>query len=229
MSWPKRNRWIVNRFQVALLGYNLGYLLISIVGVAVVLFLPLVLQMRDPTLSSQERAGVAEDLLLLDSRVWPALFLTFCFFALHSILVSHRIAGPLVRFRTIFERVASGQLHVSAKLRDRDYLHDEAEALGVMLEALQRRESGVQQTFEALREDIDELERQTLDGYGKEVLDRARDRIRVALQRTPTASGERLEDTAPVRVDDLPAALPSSSHAETRTSTSGADEEDGQS
>jgi nitrogen fixation/metabolism regulation signal transduction histidine kinase len=81
-----------------------------------------------PLLSEAQR--VAEQFELLHSRFWPVVFVVSLLLIVHGVFFSHRIAGPLYRFRRIFQSVASGDLTVRTSIRKSDYLHVEAQCLG---------------------------------------------------------------------------------------------------
>jgi hypothetical protein len=70
-------------------------------------------------------------LVLIPVMVWDAVRFT------------HRLIGPLARFRRIFQDVAQGQPVRPIKLREGDYLTDFRDDINLMLEALQRRGSAV--------------------------------------------------------------------------------------
>jgi methyl-accepting chemotaxis protein len=58
--------------------------------------------------------------------------------ALDAIRFSHRLVGPLVRFRRAMQDLAEGQATRPIKLRDGDFLTDLRDDFNQMLEALQK-------------------------------------------------------------------------------------------
>lgn len=56
-----------------------------------------------------------------------------------AIRFSHRLVGPLVRFRRTLQEMARGELVRPIKLRESDYLLELRDDFNAMLEALQRR------------------------------------------------------------------------------------------
>ncbi len=72
----------------------------------------------------------------LHSRIWPAILILFVLLSAHSVFVSHRIAGPLYRFRKVMKSVASGDLSIRFTLRKKDYLAKEASLVAEMIAAL---------------------------------------------------------------------------------------------
>jgi methyl-accepting chemotaxis protein len=132
----KRRHILIESYQYRLLVINLLYFCIILLIFAAALFLPLILKLRSGGASVLEQGELAGQFLALHSRVWPAMLVVFVLLALHSIVVSHRIAGPLYRFRKVFGAVAGGDLSVRANLRKGDYLGKESESLNEMIASL---------------------------------------------------------------------------------------------
>lgn len=158
----KRRRILIDPFQYRLLCINILYFCIILLVFAGALFLPLILQLDSTTGSVVEQGELASEFLSLHARVWPAMFIAFVLLAIHSIFVSHRIAGPLFRFRSVFRAVANGDLWVRANLRKRDYLGKESEVLNEMIASLQSKIKGLEEHYtelwtvaSALQESID--------------------------------------------------------------------------
>jgi methyl-accepting chemotaxis protein len=127
---------------------------------ATVTFGPLVIDLLDSTTPPSERAAVAEQFLALHERVWPSLLVVLLLFGFHSLLVSHRFAGPLLRFRRTFEAVAAGDLTPRVQLRRHDYLKPEAEVLDRMVSDLRQRVLDLEAEAGALGGEIERLARQ---------------------------------------------------------------------
>lgn len=94
-----------------------------------------------------ERQAIARDKEALVSRergalaVLAATFLAFVgLVALAVIVVTHRIAGPVYRFRVLAEEVGNGRLPKPRSLRDRDEMQALHATFGWMVEQLRQRE-----------------------------------------------------------------------------------------
>lgn len=140
----KRRHILIESYQYRLLFINLLYFCIILLIFAAALFLPLILKLRSGSASIIEQGELAGQFLALHARVWPAMLIVFVLLALHSILVSHRIAGPLYRFRKVFGVVARGDLSVRANLRKGDYLGKESESLNEMIASLRAKIESIQ-------------------------------------------------------------------------------------
>jgi methyl-accepting chemotaxis protein len=132
-------RIIVNTFQYRLLAGNLLYLSSVVLVFFIVLFAPVVAILADGSVPPAQREVAAHQFLVLHERVWFALpaLITLCIF--HSIVVSHRIAGPLHRFKQILSRLAGGDLSMNVTVRQHDYLRQEAEVMAETVSRLNER------------------------------------------------------------------------------------------
>jgi methyl-accepting chemotaxis protein len=148
---PKRRRILIESLQYRLLAIHLVYFATILLIFAGALFLPIILELRSGNLSVLEQGEVAAQFLALHARVWPAMLVVLVLLALHSIVVSHRIAGPLYRFRSIFKAIAEGDLSVRANLRKTDYLGKEADSLNEMVAVLRATLAGIQKQSREVR------------------------------------------------------------------------------
>jgi len=128
-KFPIVDRSLQYRFLVIILAYGM----ITIIILAVTLFVPDIINMNNQNLSIELRGAAAERILTLHMRVWPGIIAVVCIFGLHSFRTFHRVIGPLYRFRWAFEKVGKGDLNFRVKLRTRDYLNREEEMFNEML------------------------------------------------------------------------------------------------
>lgn len=97
------------------------------------LFLPLMLKLQNMPLSSPEAGTIGYQFTILHESIWPAFPLAILLILIHSVFFSHRIAGPLYRFRNVFKAISQGDLMVQTKIRTHDYLKQEADGLEAMV------------------------------------------------------------------------------------------------
>lgn len=138
-----RRRILVDRFQWRLLLVMLTHAALIILTLAAAIFLPLYLRLESDHLSQAEQYRAASQFLVLDAWLWPPLLLVFGMMCFHALLVTHRVAGPLVRFRRVLAAVGAGDLTVDAGVRRNDYLQAEARMLAGMIEGLRGRVADV--------------------------------------------------------------------------------------
>lgn len=135
MSFLRRRKFVINpELQLGILLTSLSYVGFLTLVVSVALFAPLMLQLRQPDYDSTETSDAALRILYLHETYWLPVLLTLVAIALHSVSTSHRIAGPIYRFRRVLEAMKAGILPKPVKLRKGDYLVAEKDAVNAMLD-----------------------------------------------------------------------------------------------
>jgi general secretion pathway protein G len=133
----RRRRFLVNRLQTKYVVVQLCWAAAIVTLFAGLVFGPTVYELFAGTADQQRRAA---DLFLdLHTRLWPALIALAAALAVLIVLQSHRVIGPLVRFKGVFEAVTRGELWVHSQIRATDYPQDEGRALNAMLASLRER------------------------------------------------------------------------------------------
>ncbi len=79
------------------------------------------------------------DTLRTNLPVFVLLLVLVPVMAWDTVRFSHRLVGPLVRFRTAMQELAAGEAVRPIKLRDGDYLTEMRDEFNQMLEELQKR------------------------------------------------------------------------------------------
>ena len=126
MRWPRRRKYFIDKnLQARMLLYNGIYFMIIILSIGLTLFMPLYFEFTNPNLPSEELVEVANRVLYLHNKLWPTILAVFVILGVHSILISHRIAGPLYRFRMTFQDMIDGNLSRFIRIRKGDYLFQE--------------------------------------------------------------------------------------------------------
>ena len=111
----RRTRFLIDEFQYRILFLHVLYFVALILVFTSAIFGPLIMDLQSGALSFAERHAVANQFLSLHSRIWPAVLILFVLLSAHSVFVSHRIAGPLYRFRKVMKTVASGDLSIGSR------------------------------------------------------------------------------------------------------------------
>lgn len=136
----RRRRYLVaKRLQLTVMGWVLFEVAAAVAVTIGAVLLPLVREVREGEARGAIDLKSAAALSTLHSGIWIAGLLALLTVALHSIKTSHRIAGPLYRFRTIYRAIAGGAAPESVRLRRNDLLHDDAADLNDALAAIRRR------------------------------------------------------------------------------------------
>jgi methyl-accepting chemotaxis protein len=154
----RRKRYLIDKkLQLRLLVYNIIYFLIIVSVIGVGLFLPLVIELSDGNLDIMQQGVVADKILYLHSRLGPVLLVIFLVFGVHSLLVSHKIAGPLYRFRATFQQVAEGDLSKVIGIRKGDFLLNEQAKIEEMISALRAKLSIVKREQAVIERVVNQL------------------------------------------------------------------------
>lgn len=125
-------------------GFHLRFVLNTLLYIGLILLTSTALVFLGPVIEllyggTSDRTRVAADQLLwLHAAVWPALVLVLVAMGAVLVATSHRIAGPLVRFKRVFAAVRDGRLPARVRLRRGDFLTTEAAVLEGMLDAQRR-------------------------------------------------------------------------------------------
>ncbi len=132
-------RLIVRKFQLRFLFANLlHFCLIALVLVGTI-FGPPAFQLLTASTTPADRDAAATIFLALHGSVWLGLVLACLIGLARMAVVSHRIAGPLVRLVATLRAVQRGDISMRFKVRSGDYLAQEAAALDAMTTRLRRR------------------------------------------------------------------------------------------
>lgn len=156
-------------FQYRFVAVSFLYQLLVLLAFATALFVPVGVQLEDSVLSSPQIEEAAHQFLVLHHRVWPPLIIALALLTLHSVFFSHRIAGPLYRFRAILKAVAKGELAVHTTVRKNDFLQREADCLREMIECLKAKVEDIQASSRDVAAVVEGLERAAKSGSEKEI------------------------------------------------------------
>ncbi len=146
---PRRRQKIVDaKFQL-----GLGFQLVGFIYLYVVLFAVaanasslasiFVADIEDPAYAESVIAlrGFAQFIVL-------PLVLTFVVTALHAVLITHRIAGPIHRAKAVLRDMARRRFPAEVRFRDKDFLQDLGEEMTVTLTALREDQARVRRMNE---------------------------------------------------------------------------------
>ncbi len=173
MKFFKRRKYIVNKnLQYRLVIISVCYIAAFFASVSSVLFIPLMIKLNQGNVAVNEAIRTADQILYLHTNFWPVMLIFLIAICLHSIFISHKIAGPLYRFNLTFSAIKKGKLPKSVHLRKQDYLHGEMEIINEMTKTLRVKVGGIQELQALLTEVISKL-REMPDSTSKdEIMER---------------------------------------------------------
>ncbi len=132
----RRRRVLLEGFQRRLVGVQLFWLAVLVLAFGAVLVIPDLAGTQVEMWPAQVAAANAR---FMPVGLWAALVGLFAATAAMVIALSHRVAGPLFRFRQVFREVAAGRLDALVEVRSHDFLRLEAGDLNVMVTSLRDR------------------------------------------------------------------------------------------
>jgi len=164
-----RKQFVVDTIQYRLLGVSLLYFVAVILVFTGVLFIPLMIEMSRDSLSSPVVREAAQKFLVLHTRIWSPVLILIGLLVIHNIIISHRIAGPLLRIRSELKKIGDGNLFVQVKLRKNDYLDKEADSVNRMVDAIRGKVQGIEQSQRKASSVLVDLQRAMNQGSGDEM------------------------------------------------------------
>ncbi|MEQ1909518.1 MAG: prepilin-type N-terminal cleavage/methylation domain-containing protein [Vicinamibacterales bacterium] len=152
----RRRRLIVEGFHARFVITQLLWLAVALVLLLVALFMPSAMALLN-TPATTDAVQLADRFLFLHSLIWPLIIGFFLLSGVIIVLTTHRVAGPLYRFRRVFDDVRRGELTVRVTTRSGDYLTQEAADLEAMISALRERISRAKRETTAAEDDATRL------------------------------------------------------------------------
>lgn len=162
MKTPRNKRRafpVTSSIQYTFLALALAYGFVVVCFVAFAIFVPDILEMQDESLSPAIRGSAASRILSKNAWALPACLSLVILLALHSFRTFQRVMGPLYRFRCAFEEFAKGNLLYPVKIRKKDYLHAEEEALNQMIKAFSDGIKSIKDANETALQSLREIEK----------------------------------------------------------------------
>lgn len=162
-KYRRRNFFIDRQFQLKYILLVVFMLLAYTMAFVGMLFIPQLLPLifNAPV---AEQVKAAEILILYHENVWTAVFIVIPFFGFISIFYTHKIAGPAYRLKIKLEQMAEGKLDARVTLRKGDDLQELADCINILSEELQTFTAALQENYQSLSDNIDEIEKQVAAG-----------------------------------------------------------------
>lgn len=161
MRFFRRRKFIVNReLQISLLRNSFLYVVLFVAVIGVVFFVPLLAELTGAESASAGTVQVGNQIRYLYTYFWPAVILAMILIFLHSVRASHKVAGPLYRFKLVLEALKEGEISSPISIRKGDYLQQEADLINQVLESLRQKLQGLQQSQVQLNQALSEYRRE---------------------------------------------------------------------
>jgi methyl-accepting chemotaxis protein len=115
------NYLIDKRSQTYLAVLLVFYLVVYSLALLAVILAPSALVFTSDSVPLEQKLETSREFLLLNQRVVPAVSLIVLLLAAHFIFITHRVFGPLFRFRRVLCQWAEGEWPRPFKARPRDF------------------------------------------------------------------------------------------------------------
>lgn len=146
----RRNYLIDRNFQFRIIAASVGYVAFYVFMMAAATFAPVFLELRSSYPGSFRAYLLANSFLQLHRYIWPAALFIVVIVIIHALFFSHKMAGPMYRFRQIFLALKAGKVPGEQRLRKGDYLQSEMTLINEMLDSLRSKAANIQETQKAI-------------------------------------------------------------------------------
>ncbi len=153
----RRRRYIVDwKLQGSLIAYGLVYGALVLAAIGLGIFAPLLWGLGDPSRPGgfEERSIV---MLYMHDRFWLIAAVSLVIAAVGAVRHSHRVAGPMVRFKRNLRLMADGKLPPPLRTRRSDFLKDEVGALNEAVAGISARVDEVRRAQASLARSVHEV------------------------------------------------------------------------
>jgi hypothetical protein len=124
----RRSRVVDRQFQFGLAWRFLLVVSVLFAGGILLMFAPsLYVLATTKDLAALEPAAM--EFLVLHHRIWPAAFLSFAGIFVYSLLISHRIAGPVYRINAALRQMLRDEPPEKIAFRENDFFQPTADLL----------------------------------------------------------------------------------------------------
>lgn len=189
MKKYKRRQFIVDKkLQFSFMFISFLYIIITIIVLGTALFMPLVIDLYSSKSDVSALGEVADKILYLNTMFWPAVIFLVILICSHTIYETHKIAGPIFRFRGVINRLIGGDLTANFKLRDGDYLYGEMDVINELINQLRARISDIKDDRAAVHTELSQI----MGAADAELPEDVEQRLRSALARNENLE-EKLE------------------------------------
>jgi methyl-accepting chemotaxis protein len=143
---PQRRRKLIvdPSFQVRASVAIFLFVLVYSGLLALLIFYPLQVEF-DKITDETARTIIADQILVLHARVWPAVLAVALLAGGQIIFFSHRIAGPIYRVRMSLDSLLRGDYGVRVKLRDNDNFKELEPMVNSLAELLEAQHAKIEQ------------------------------------------------------------------------------------
>ena len=161
MKTNARKHYFINKkLQLKYIILTMSLLVLFTLILLSIIIAPYVIALFSDIPLSRQNEAAAFLLTLHNNSIWVGTSLTILLFGILSIFITHKIAGPLVRFERLAESISDGNMTIRVKLRKGDDLHELAEDFNQMADKLESLLINIDTEHKKLSSHITDLRRE---------------------------------------------------------------------
>ncbi len=153
---PRRKYIVDSTRQYKVLAAIVIYIFVAVLLTGLLMFIPSILGLSNKV--GQEQYAAAKEVLVLHKRFWPSILVVVILLGGYSILLFHRLFGPLYRLDLALKQLAVGDFSSNFKLRKKDFLKKEGETMDETVHALREKIGTLKNENALLLESITQLD-----------------------------------------------------------------------
>ncbi len=151
----RRRRLVVDRpFQRSLCLHGIGLGVMVLAAVSLGIFVPLLWNLGERMPGKPTDLDSAVVMIYMHERFWVTAGICLVMVTLGALQLSHRIAGPLVRYKRNLKLLAAGKLPPPLRTRRRDYLKEEVVCLNAAVDGIRERIDAIRAAQAVLRREV---------------------------------------------------------------------------
>jgi len=135
--WRRKQLLVYKKVQYKYAALTVVLLLAYTLILLAAVFVPSLALFMSGVIPPSARAEAANALLLLNRFMWPGIAAVILFFGMISIVITHRVAGPLFVIERMVRHLSEGNLSARIKLRKGDDLAEFVQSMNLMAENLE--------------------------------------------------------------------------------------------
>ena len=177
----KRNPLVEKEAQIRLSLTLVSYIAVYTILLLVFIFLPSILTIGEAGGTAMTRFEAGQEFLFLDQRVVPYLMVVMATLGIHFLFLTHRIFGPMVRFRGVLLAWPDGPWPRIFIKRDKDYHGEVFKAFNSSITKVAEDLQGSRDLMRLALEEIRQADGASPEPAPAEALKRAEEKCRAAM------------------------------------------------
>jgi methyl-accepting chemotaxis protein len=173
---------VSRNLQIRLLLHSMLFMLFAVVVTVIIMMYPVLPDLYFST-NIDFRYHAAQGFIFLIEWLIPIVVALFAVFAVHQIMITHRVCGPLVNFTATFDKMLEGDFTRRVALRRGDFLQQECAKINDIIDSLSAVIRRTREDHGSLMAELESLDTRCASGGVPETVVSAVASVRAAAQR----------------------------------------------